>query len=90
MKSVSILIPAFNAEQWISDTIDSALAQTWPNKEIIVIDDGSDVVATLIKERAAQVKELIGSTEETTTGIQRLQAIDGRGHREPLILENTP
>jgi glycosyltransferase involved in cell wall biosynthesis len=38
---VSILIPAFNAEQWIADTIKSALAQTWPEKEIIVVDDGS-------------------------------------------------
>jgi glycosyltransferase involved in cell wall biosynthesis len=38
---VSILIPAFNAEEWISDTIRSAMGQTWPNKEIIVVDDGS-------------------------------------------------
>src|SRR5258708_8154242 len=38
---VSILIPAFNAEDWISDTIKSALDQTWPVKEIIVVDDGS-------------------------------------------------
>ncbi|MCM3903675.1 MAG: adenosylhomocysteinase, partial [Pyrinomonadaceae bacterium] len=41
----------------------------------VIIDDGSDVVATLIKERPDQVKELIGSTEETTTGIQRLEAM---------------
>jgi glycosyltransferase involved in cell wall biosynthesis len=38
---VSILIPAFNAEAWIAETLESALAQTWPRKEIIVIDDGS-------------------------------------------------
>src|SRR5215469_12892220 len=38
---VSILIPAFNAEKWIAETIRSALAQTWPRKEIIVVDDGS-------------------------------------------------
>jgi len=38
---VSILIPAYNAEKWIRDTINSALCQTWPNKEIIVVDDGS-------------------------------------------------
>jgi glycosyltransferase involved in cell wall biosynthesis len=38
---VSILIPAFNAEAWIADTIKSAIAQNWPRKEIIIVDDGS-------------------------------------------------
>jgi len=38
---VSILIPAFNAQAWIARTIRSAVAQTWPWKEIIVVDDGS-------------------------------------------------
>jgi adenosylhomocysteinase len=45
----------------------------------IIIDDGSDVLAMLIKERGDQVKELIGSTEETTTGIQRLKAMETAG-----------
>jgi glycosyltransferase involved in cell wall biosynthesis len=38
---VSILIPAYNAQSWIADTIQSAIAQTWARKEIIVVDDGS-------------------------------------------------
>ena len=38
---VSILIPAHNSEAWISDTLRSAIAQTWEPKEIIVVDDGS-------------------------------------------------
>lgn len=38
---VSILIPAYNAQQWIPDTLRSAINQTWQNKEIIVVDDGS-------------------------------------------------
>jgi adenosylhomocysteinase len=41
----------------------------------IIIDDGSDVVATLIQERREQLADLIGSTEETTTGIVRLKAM---------------
>jgi len=41
----------------------------------IIIDDGSDVVATIVKERQEQVKDLIGTTEETTTGIVRLEAM---------------
>jgi len=38
---VSICIPAYNSERWIEPTIKSALAQTWKNKEIIIVDDGS-------------------------------------------------
>jgi len=38
---VSILIPCFNAERWVAQAIESALAQTWPHKEVIVVDDGS-------------------------------------------------
>lgn len=45
----------------------------------VIIDDGSDVVATLIKERAEQLKQVIGTTEETTTGIVRLRAMEAAG-----------
>ena len=38
---VSILIPAYNAEKWIRQTVESALKQTWVSKEIIIVDDGS-------------------------------------------------
>jgi glycosyltransferase involved in cell wall biosynthesis len=38
---VSILIPAYNSQEWIADTLRSAIAQTWEPKEIIVVDDGS-------------------------------------------------
>jgi hypothetical protein len=38
---VSILIPCFDAERWIGQAIESALAQTYMSKEIIVVDDGS-------------------------------------------------
>jgi len=38
---VSILMPAYNAEEWITDTLQSALAQTWEPKEIVIVDDGS-------------------------------------------------
>lgn len=37
----SILIPAYNAERTIADTVQSALAQTWPRKEVIIVDDDS-------------------------------------------------
>jgi glycosyltransferase involved in cell wall biosynthesis len=39
--SVSILIPCYNAERWIGQAVESALAQTWRQKEVIIVDDGS-------------------------------------------------
>jgi glycosyltransferase involved in cell wall biosynthesis len=38
---VSILVPCYNAEPWVAQTLRSALAQTWPRTEVIVVDDGS-------------------------------------------------
>jgi glycosyltransferase involved in cell wall biosynthesis len=38
---VSILIPCYNAERWVGQAIESALAQTWSEKEVIVVNDGS-------------------------------------------------
>ncbi len=38
---VSILIPAYNAAQFLAQTLESALGQDWPNLEVIVVDDGS-------------------------------------------------
>jgi adenosylhomocysteinase len=45
----------------------------------IIIDDGSDVVATMIKEKPELKNKIIGTTEETTTGIVRLQAMQAAG-----------
>src|SRR6266581_4522273 len=48
---VSILIPAYNAERWIAQTVRSALAQTWPRTEIILVDDGSRDETVSIKRQ---------------------------------------
>jgi glycosyltransferase involved in cell wall biosynthesis len=39
---ISIIIPVWNGSNYLEQAVDSALAQTWPNCEIIVINDGSD------------------------------------------------
>jgi glycosyltransferase involved in cell wall biosynthesis len=65
--SVSILIPAYNAEPWIGDTIRSALAQTWPRKEIIVVDDGS-TDQTLQVARQFVAKNVSVVTQENQGG----------------------
>ena len=53
-----------------------AALETNPN---LIIDDGSDVVATMIKEKPELIANLIGTTEETTTGIVRLKAMVAAG-----------
>lgn len=38
---VSVVIPCHNAARWLPETLASALGQTWPHQEIILVDDGS-------------------------------------------------
>lgn len=45
----------------------------------IIIDDGCDIVSTIHAERPELASKIIGSTEETTTGIIRLQALEAQG-----------
>jgi len=72
-------IPVYAIKGESTDTYNRHVRTALDSHPDIIIDDGSDVVATLLKERADQVKEIIGSTEETTTGIQRLEAMQKAG-----------
>ncbi len=54
---VSIVIPVYNGEEFLRKCIDSAIEQTYQNKEIIVVDDGStDSTPEIIKEYVEQNK----------------------------------
>ena len=70
---VSIIIPAYNAEQWISDTLQSAIGQTWPRKEIIVVDDGS-------RDGTAEVARRFASKEVAVVTIRNQGAAAARNH----------
>ena len=62
---VSILIPAFNAEKWIADTLRSAVAQTWEPKEILVVDDGSkDRTLELVRQFEANGVRVVKQTNQ--------------------------
>ena len=53
--NISIVVPAFNAERYLAPALDSALAQTVPNWELIVVDDGSsDATAAIAEGYAAR------------------------------------
>lgn len=68
-------IPVFAIKGEDNETYHRHVQIALDHRPNIIIDDGSDVVATLIQERQHQISDIIGTTEETTTGIVRLQAM---------------
>src|SRR2546423_2683331 len=72
-------IPVFALKGESTETYNRHVRTALDSHPDIIIDDGSDVVAALLRERGSQIKEIIGSTEETTTGIQRLKAMEIAG-----------
>lgn len=70
---VSILIPCYNAERWIAQSIESALNQTYPNKEVIVVDDGStDGSLEIIKSFGDSILWETGSNQGGNVARNRL------------------
>lgn len=74
-ESVSIIIPAYNSEAYIRQTLDACLAQTYPAIEIIVIDDGStDSTSSIVQSYGDAVRliqqENQGPALARNTGIE--------------------
>lgn len=97
---VSILIPAFNARRWLGSAIDSALAQSWQRKEVIVVDDGSTDDTLLVAKgfEASGVKVVsqanLGAAAARNTALRAargsyIQYLDADDllHREKLTLQ---
>src|SRR6266496_1141692 len=72
-------IPVFAIKGESTDTYRRHVQTALEFAPDIIIDDGSDVVATMIKEKPELNKKIIGTTEETTTGIVRLKAMEIAG-----------
>jgi len=72
-------IPVFAMKGETTDTYRRHVQTALEFEPAIIIDDGSDVVATMIKEKPELAKKIVGTTEETTTGIVRLQAMETAG-----------
>ncbi|MGQ4649105.1 adenosylhomocysteinase [Lyngbya aestuarii] len=72
-------IPVFAIKGEDNDTYHRHVEIALDHKPNIIIDDGSDVTATLVQHRQNQLSDIIGTTEETTTGIVRLRAMFNDG-----------
>lgn len=68
-------IPVFAIKGEDAETYNRHVQTALDHRPNVIIDDGSDVVADLVKNRQHQMGDLIGTTEETTTGIVRLRAM---------------
>ena len=70
MPKVSVIIPIYNAEKFISETIESVVAQTYPDWEIIAVDDGStDKTPEILKEYAKKLPKKVRVITQKNSGV---------------------
>ena len=70
MKKVSIIVPVYNAEKFISIGIESVLSQNYKNIELILIDDGSkDKSFEILKEYEKKYPKIIKSFHKDNSGV---------------------
>ena len=82
-------IPVFAIKGEDNETYYKHLHAAIDHKPQITMDDGADLVSTLHKERTEVMGEVIGGTEETTTGVIRLRAMAKDGVlRYPIVAVN--
>lgn len=82
-------IPVFAIKGEDNETYHKHLNAVLDHKPHIIMDDGADLVSTLHKSRRELLPNIIGGTEETTTGIVRLRAMANEGKLEfPMMAVN--
>ncbi len=68
---------------------DRQLAQTLGHKPHLIVDDGGDLVRLLHGDRTDLAVDVLGGSEETTTGVRRLEALARQGHLKfPMVAVN--
>lgn len=78
---VSIIIPVYNAGKYLVETINSALQQTWPNKEIIIIDDGSTDQSLAVAKQYEYVGVKVFTQQNKGASAARNKGLrEARGH----------
>ncbi|MGC8826536.1 MAG: adenosylhomocysteinase [Anaerolineae bacterium] len=82
-------IPVFAIKGEDNATYYSHIKAALDHQPHITMDDGADLVSTLHKERQELIPNIIGGTEETTTGVIRLRAMEKEGAlRFPILAVN--
>ena len=66
---VSVIVPCYNVEKYISRCVDSLLAQEYPNKEIILVDDGSTDSTGEILDGYAAENECVIVVHQSNAGV---------------------
>jgi len=72
-------IPVFAKHGVDAQEYDRQLAQTLGHKPHLIVDDGGDLVRLLHGDRTDLAVDVLGGSEETTTGVRRLQALSRQG-----------
>ena len=82
-------IPVYAIKGESTETYHRHVRMALDHSPNVIIDDGSDVIATAVRERPELITTLVGSTEETTTGLVRLRALEKSGRMTwPAIAVN--
>ncbi len=66
---ISVIVPAYNAEAFISETLESVLAQTYRNIEVLVVNDGSQDRTAAIVHVFAQRDSRIRLFQQSNQGV---------------------
>ena len=82
-------IPTFAIKGEDRDTYYGHIMSALDSRPNITMDDGADLVAVLHTERTGQLSDVVGGTEETTTGVIRLNSLAEEGRLNyPIIAVN--